>query len=82
MKKEYELEFSCSCPICINNKAILELILSKNKCFILKYRKKVDKNIKKILGKEKSALKDTKQLLKMDKKQDKKLDKLENKKKK
>lgn len=33
----------------------------------------MDKKIKKIEAKEKSALKDTKELLKMDKKQDKKL---------
>lgn len=37
----------------------------------------MDKKINKILGKEKSAVKETKQLLKMDKKQDKKVDKLE-----
>ncbi len=42
----------------------------------------VDKKIKKILGKEKGAVKETKQLLKMDIKQDKKLEKLEHKKKK
>lgn len=35
----------------------------------------MDKKIKKIEAKEKSALKDTKELLKMDKKQDKKMDK-------
>lgn len=33
----------------------------------------MDKKIKKIESKEKSALKDTKELLKMDKKQDKKM---------
>ncbi len=37
----------------------------------------MDKKIKKILGKEKSAVKETKTLLKMDKKQDKKVEKLE-----
>ena len=42
----------------------------------------MDKKINKILKKEKSAVKETKQLLKMDKKQDAKLDKLEHKKKK
>lgn len=36
----------------------------------------MDKKIKKIESKEKSVLKDTKQLLKMDKKQDKKLEKM------
>lgn len=35
------------------------------------------KKINKILKKEKGAVKETKQLLKMDKKQDKKVDKLE-----
>lgn len=40
----------------------------------------MDKKINKILSKEKSAVKDTKQLLKMDKKQDKKIDKLQHKK--
>lgn len=35
----------------------------------------MDKKIKKIESKEKSALKDTKELLKMDKKQDKKMEK-------
>lgn len=35
----------------------------------------MDKKIKKIEAKEKSALKETKELLKMDKKQDKKLEK-------
>lgn len=39
----------------------------------------MDKKIKKIESKEKSALKDTKQLLKMDKKQDKKMDKMKKK---
>jgi len=37
----------------------------------------MDKKINKILGKEKSAVKETKQLLKMDKKQDRKVEKLE-----
>ena len=41
----------------------------------------MDKKIKKILSKEKSAVKETKQLLKMDKKQDKKLEKCKAKKK-
>lgn len=84
MKKqdEYEVEFPCSCPICTHNKAILDIILKKNHGIIRKKGEKVDKKIKKILGKEKSAVKETKQLLKMDKKQDKKLDHLEHKKKK
>ena len=41
----------------------------------------MDKKINKILSKEKGAVKETKELLKMDKKQDKKLYKLEHKKK-
>lgn len=39
----------------------------------------MDKKIKKIEAKEKSALKDTKQLLKMDKKQDAKIAKMKKK---
>jgi hypothetical protein len=38
---------------------------------------KMDKKIKKVLGSEKKAVKETEQLLKMDKKQDKKIEKLE-----
>ena len=36
----------------------------------------MDRKIKKIEAKEKSALKETKELLKMDKRQDKKIDKM------
>lgn len=39
----------------------------------------MDKKIKKIMSKEKSAVKETKELLKMDKKQDKKIDKMKKK---
>jgi len=35
----------------------------------------MDKKIKKVIGKEKDAVKETKELLKMDKKHDKKLEK-------
>lgn len=37
----------------------------------------MDKKIKKVIGKEKGALKETKELLRMDKKNDKKMDKCE-----
>lgn len=53
-------------------------VLSLEKEEIKNEEVKVDKKIKKILKKEKSAVKGTKELLKMDKKQDKKIEKMEN----
>jgi len=41
----------------------------------------MDKKIQKVLSKEKGAIRETKELLKMDKRQDRKIDKLEKKKK-
>ena len=44
-----------------------------------KEKSQMDKKINKVLSKEKGAIKETKELLKMDKKQDKKIDKMKKK---